>query len=201
MILALLACASPFDELDATIEQFLIDEQLEGATAVIVHVDDGVVHKAAYGSFELDRVSMIASSSKVLSAGVLVKLADDGQLDLDAPVSQYLGHWGEHKTDITTAQLLSNSSGMVGLTDDPYYTLGLCQSSRTARCRTVRRPSARPRTTPTVSLQTPSTDMEVAPGSWPAAWPSRSAARAGPSWSRRPTVRVGSRTPRTETTS
>ena len=130
-MLLLLGCTPELAEFDATIEAFLVEQDLDGATAVIVHRDEGVVHKAAYGAYDVDRISLIASASKVLSAGVLVKLADDGVIDLDEPISTYLGHWGEHKTDITTAQLLSNSSGMVGLTDDPYYTPYLCQYTPT----------------------------------------------------------------------
>lgn len=127
MIALLLACTSPFADFDASVEAFLEQEGLPGATAVIVHRDDGVVHTQAYGTFQVDRVSLIASSSKVMSAGVLMALHDRGVLDVDAPVSDALAGWGAHKTDINTAQLLSNSSGMVGLTDDPMYTKYLCQ--------------------------------------------------------------------------
>lgn len=126
-MILLLACTPPFDAFDATVDAFLVENELGGATAVIVHRDEGVVHRRGYGAFGEDRISLIASSSKVLSAGVLVGLEDQGLLDLDAPISEALSDWGEHKTDITTAQLLSNSSGLVGLTDDPYYTLYLCQ--------------------------------------------------------------------------
>jgi CubicO group peptidase (beta-lactamase class C family) len=104
-----------FDPFDAEVDAFLSEVGLDGATAVIVHEDDGVLHTAGYGAFGVDRVSAIASSSKIISAGVLLRLADDGLLDLDTPISEYLGDWGDHKTDITVAQMLSNSSGMPGL--------------------------------------------------------------------------------------
>ena len=127
MLLLLLACAPEFAAFDETVEAFLIEAELEGATAVIVTREDGVVHRRGYGAFEEDRVSMIASSSKVMSVGVLMALHDDGLLDIDAPISDTLGDWGQHKTDITTAHLLSNSSGLVGLTDNAMYLPYLCQ--------------------------------------------------------------------------
>jgi CubicO group peptidase (beta-lactamase class C family) len=127
MLTLLLACTPEFAEFDQTVDAFLLESGLEGATAVIVHRDEGVVHRQAYGTFEQGRISMIASSSKVMSVGVLMALHDEGALDIDAPVSDTLGDWGEHKTDITTAQLLSNSSGLVGLTDNAMYLPYLCQ--------------------------------------------------------------------------
>lgn len=112
---------------DATVEAFLAANQLEGATAVVVHRDYGVLHARGFGAFPLDRVSLLASSSKILSAGVLVRLADQGLLDLDAPVSTYLADFGAYKTDIPVASLVSNSSGLVSLTDDPTYAPYICQ--------------------------------------------------------------------------
>jgi CubicO group peptidase (beta-lactamase class C family) len=114
----------PFDE---ALAAFLTTHGLEGATAVVVHLDHGMVHLSGYGAFESDRISLVASSSKVLSAGVLMWLADEGLLDLDVPVSNYLAAWGEHKTDVTAAQLLSNSSGLPGLIENPTYVPYLCQ--------------------------------------------------------------------------
>lgn len=130
--LLLLGCGSDdavrdFTEFDSAMEAFLDVEGLSGATAVVVHEDDGVVHLQGYGEFPDDRISLIASSSKVLSVGVLMRLHDDGLLDIDVPISEYLGAWGEYKTDITVAQLVSNSSGLFGLTDGPFYGPYLCQ--------------------------------------------------------------------------
>ncbi len=116
-----------FQAFDDLVDAYLAENDLAGATAAIVHEDDGVLHVQSYGAFAEDRVSLIASASKIISAGVLLRLADDGLLDLDAPISSYLGAWGEHKTDITVAQLLSNSSGMVGILDNPTYGPYICQ--------------------------------------------------------------------------
>ena len=72
-----------------------------------------------------DRISLVASSSKMITAGVLLRLQDDGLLDVDAPIGDVVGWTGN--PDITTAQLLSNSSGLVGLLPNPTYGPYLCQ--------------------------------------------------------------------------
>ena len=117
-----------FTEFDSTLEAFLAENDLEGATAIVVHRDYGVVHERAFGTFDIDRVSLLASASKIITAGVLMRLADEGLLDIDEPLSTYVPWWwGERPMDVTVAQLLSNSSGMVGLIDDPMYVPYLCQ--------------------------------------------------------------------------
>src|SRR5690606_23290377 len=101
-----------------------------GAAAVVVHRDAGIVHVQGYGKFDEDRLFLIASSSKPLSVGVLMRLADQGLLDIDAPIGTYVGDmWGNEKAALTVAQLVSNSSGMVGLTDNPLYEPYRCQYS------------------------------------------------------------------------
>jgi CubicO group peptidase (beta-lactamase class C family) len=118
-----------FTAFDEAVEKFVQDNALRGASSVIVEKDSGVVHAKGYGEFAADRLYLIASSSKVVSVGVLMRLVDDGKLDLDMPISKYLGDWGEYKTDLTTAQLISNSSGLISLTDNPYYLPYICQYS------------------------------------------------------------------------
>jgi CubicO group peptidase (beta-lactamase class C family) len=107
-----------------------IDEHgLDGAALVVVHRDDGVVHEQYWGEFGPDRVSLIASSSKMVVAGVLLRLADEGLIDLDAPVADAV-EWGSGNPTITPAQLVSNSSGLVGLGPNPGYPPYLCQFLR-----------------------------------------------------------------------
>jgi len=91
------------------------DAGLRGASAVVVDEEGAVVHSQGYGEYEAERLYLVASASKPLSVGVLMRLADQGLLDLDTPISEYLGEWGEHKTNVTVAQLVSNSSGLPSL--------------------------------------------------------------------------------------
>lgn len=105
---------------------FVDGNGLNGAGLVVVDRDDGIVHEAYVGEFDRDRVSLIASSTKMITAGVLLRLADDGLLDLDAPVADAV-EWGAGNPDVTPAQLVSNSSGLVGLGPNPAYGPYVCQ--------------------------------------------------------------------------
>lgn len=114
--------------LDSAIERALAEQGLAGAVAAVVQRDRGIVHLRGYGRFRSDRVFLLASASKPISAGVIMRLADRGTLDADAPLDSLLsGAWGAGKADLTLAQLLSNSSGMVGLLDAPGYRPYRCQ--------------------------------------------------------------------------
>jgi CubicO group peptidase (beta-lactamase class C family) len=61
----------------------------------------------------------------MIAAGVLLALQDDGLIDIDAPVADVTGWDGN--PEITTAQLISNSSGLVGLYPNVAYPPYLCQ--------------------------------------------------------------------------
>lgn len=117
-----------FDAFDQAVASVVEDEGLEGASAVVVDRESGEVHLQGYGSFDAERVYLIASSSKILSVGVLMSLADADIVDIDGPIGTYVeAAFGEGKPELTLAQLLSNSSGLVSLTDDPLYAPYLCQ--------------------------------------------------------------------------
>lgn len=116
----------PFGEITDTVHAFVQTKGLDGAGLVIVDVDDGIVYEQYFGSFSADRISLIASSSKMISAGVLLKLHEDGLLDMDAAVASQVD-WAVDNPDITPAQLVSNSSGLVGLGPDILYAPYLCQ--------------------------------------------------------------------------
>jgi CubicO group peptidase (beta-lactamase class C family) len=118
--------APDFSEVDQVIDGFVADEGLEGAALVVVDRDEGVVHEHYAGDFGPDRVSLIASSSKMLTAGILMRLDDQGLLDVDAPVAEVVD-WGAGNPEVTPVQLVSNSSGLVGLIDEPTFPPYLCQ--------------------------------------------------------------------------
>jgi CubicO group peptidase (beta-lactamase class C family) len=103
-----------FGEVAAEVDRFVADNGLSGAGLVVVDRDAGTVFEHYAGDFGPDRISLIASASKVLTAGVLMRLDDEGVLDVDAPIGDVVDWAGDH-ADVTPAQLLSNSSGLVGL--------------------------------------------------------------------------------------
>lgn len=85
---------------------------VRGASIAIDGKTEGTLHSQGYGEFAADRLYLLASASKILSVGVMMRLQDQGKLDIDRPISEYLGDWGEHKPNVTLAQLVSNSAGM-----------------------------------------------------------------------------------------
>ena len=100
-----------FTETEQILDDIVRDEDLNGAGLVVVHPDHGIVHESYRGEIAPDRISLIASTGKVISSGVLLHLADEGLLDMDAPISEAVG-WGASLPGVTPAQLLSNSSGL-----------------------------------------------------------------------------------------
>jgi CubicO group peptidase (beta-lactamase class C family) len=116
-----------FASSDEVITSYLEDTpRLEGANLIIVHRDYGIVHHRSFGAFDRDRISLVASSSKSVTAAVLMALEDEGLLDTNEPLQNYLG-WEGVYPDVTVAQLLSNSSGLVGLGPNIAYGPYLCQ--------------------------------------------------------------------------
>lgn len=108
------------------VEQFVADRELNGAGLVIVDRDDGIIGEIYAGDFTADRVSLVASSSKMVTAGVLLRLQDQGLLDLDTPIAEYVP-WADGNPDITVAQMLSNSAGLPGLFPEVGFAPYVCQ--------------------------------------------------------------------------
>jgi len=121
-----------FSAVRPVIDAFLAENHLDGAGLVVVEKDDGIVGEEYFGDIDADRVSLVASASKTVTAGVLVRLADQGELDLDQPIAEYVDWASGAHPDITVAQLLSNSSGLVGLLPNPAYGPYVCQFLATA---------------------------------------------------------------------
>src|SRR5882672_8763070 len=70
-----------FTKFDSAVESFLTSNNLKGASGVVVHKDHGIVHTKGYGAYPADRKYLVASSSKIVSVGVLMRLADQGKVD------------------------------------------------------------------------------------------------------------------------
>ena len=126
---ASLADEADFDEVGTTMDAYVADHDLTGAGLVVVDPDEGIVYEHYVGEeFGPDHLSLIASSSKMITAGVLMRLHDQGVLDVDAPVADAVDWPGAAANpEITPAQLVSNSSGLVGLLPNPTFVPYLCQ--------------------------------------------------------------------------
>jgi CubicO group peptidase (beta-lactamase class C family) len=120
-----------FSEVSPIVEAFVTERGLDGAGLVVVDRDDGIVYEDYWGEFGPERVSLVASSSKMIVAGVLLRLDELGVLDLDQPIADLTGWRPEDPSTataaVTIAQLLSNSSGFVGLGPTALYGPYTCQ--------------------------------------------------------------------------
>ena len=106
-----------FSTVDARLQQFLDEsDRYDGISITLVDEAQGTVHEAAFGDHTTDIVVLLASASKMPAATLLMALDDDEQLDYDvsAPIGRYLP-WDGVYGDRTSVQLVSNTSGIPGL--------------------------------------------------------------------------------------
>ena len=97
-----------------------IDQQFVGNFAMAI-LKEGVVEHEKFHSagkpVDRNTVFQVSSLSKWISAFGIMKLVEDGKLDLDAPVSKYLTRWqlpsGEfNNEEVTVRRLLSHTAGL-----------------------------------------------------------------------------------------
>lgn len=104
---------------------------VSGVGLTVVHKDRGVIHQYHGGMISPTRISLVDSAASWLTAGVLLRLEDEGELDLDKPVADYVD-WGDAHPEVTVAQLLSNSSGLTGRDTAEPFAPYFCQYVATA---------------------------------------------------------------------
>lgn len=85
---------------------------LPGASLLVVK-DDKVLYEKYFGTFTPKTVVQIASSSKWLSAAVIMTLVDEGKINLDAKLSTYMPQFIGKRGEPTVRQMLSHTSGMI----------------------------------------------------------------------------------------
>ncbi|MCC7267931.1 MAG: beta-lactamase family protein [Caulobacteraceae bacterium] len=108
---------------------------LPGASLLVVQ-DDKVLYERYFGDYTPDTVVPIASSSKWLSAAVIMTLVDEGKIDLDARISKYLPNFTGQKGEMTIRQMFSHTSGLVDFDEWPRwdYSISMAQyADRVAR--------------------------------------------------------------------
>ena len=128
--LPICAFAAPPSRADvaAYAEQVLAGNNLDDAPgmAVLVARDDEVLYRGAHGAANLqlgvplspDQVFRIGSVTKQFAAAAVLKLAEDGKLSLDDPLTKFVpGYPGGDK--VTVRMLLNHTSGIRSYTDIP----------------------------------------------------------------------------------
>lgn len=104
------AAVCPFNDAVAGFQNLLAAQQLEGG-ALLLGDRQGLFLERYFGSYDAQTVIAIASASKWLGAVRIVQLADQGRLDLDAPVSNYLPQFTGEKGQMNLRQMFSHTAG------------------------------------------------------------------------------------------
>ena len=100
-----------FTAITESLKDAVEDAPLDGACLLVVK-DGQTIYQECFGRYEPDTVVSIASASKWLSAATIMTLVNEGRLNLDDPVSEYLPEFTGKKGEITVRQLLSHTSGL-----------------------------------------------------------------------------------------
>lgn len=114
LLLSGIASGSPrFAGVDASVNALMTRHGLPGA--VLMLAQDGViVHQQAYGAYTLATRVPMASASKWMSAALMARLVDQGQLRWDDPLSRFIPEAPADKAMITVRQLFSMTSAIPG---------------------------------------------------------------------------------------
>lgn len=103
---------------EAAVHEFMAREGIPAAHVTILRGDQ-VILQRGYGSARaLDRapdaasVFPLGSISKQFTAAVILALADEGKLQLHAPVGRYLPEWFADEPDLLITHLLTQTSGL-----------------------------------------------------------------------------------------
>ena len=92
----------------------------------LVYAQAGMADRERGIPFARDTICRVFSMSKPITAFAVMKLWEDGKLDLDAPVAAYLPEFGDAEhTDLTIRQLLCMTSGYGYNDNDSVQSAGL----------------------------------------------------------------------------
>jgi CubicO group peptidase (beta-lactamase class C family) len=101
--------AADLAPIDKIMEQSL--ETLGGSANLLLIRDGKTIYRKSFGKFTPDTVVPVASASKWISAGVIMRLVEKGKLSLDDPISKYIADAPADKGKITLRQLFSMTGG------------------------------------------------------------------------------------------
>jgi CubicO group peptidase (beta-lactamase class C family) len=110
--------------LDSAIQRLMKQQQVPGVAIAVIERGRitavngyGLANKAKMIPVTGDTVFQAASISKPVSASLVMKLVQEGKLDLDQPVTHYLKHWrlpvGRYSDEgVTLRCILSHTAGL-----------------------------------------------------------------------------------------
>ena len=119
-VLPLAAQQPRFAELDAVVQAELEQTKTPGAVVAIVQ-GDKIVYNKGFGVANIeskqpvtpDMLFRIGSMTKMYTAATLLTLAEEGKLDLHAPIGKYLSGLPPRLSAVTAHQLLTHTAGFM----------------------------------------------------------------------------------------
>lgn len=114
----------PSADIEAYLKQRMEKRRIPGLQVAVVH-KGRIVMLGAYGTADIQdgmpvtnkTVFSINSATKTFTGVAVMQLAEEGKLDIDAPVSRYLDGLPEKWQPITIKQLLTHVSGLPDILD------------------------------------------------------------------------------------
>jgi D-alanyl-D-alanine carboxypeptidase len=125
------------DRIQSYLDEWRASASFPGASVGVVLPDGtafgvvtGVADRLAGTPLKVDDLFLAGSTGKTLFAAVALQLIEQGVLDLDAPISKYLGTrpWFSrlpNAKDVTVRHLMTHTSGIIRYEMDPKFTAAL----------------------------------------------------------------------------
>jgi CubicO group peptidase (beta-lactamase class C family) len=121
--IAVIAISATADEIDRMVEARLKRDNVPGTSIAVVR-NGKVIKTRGYGLADVENnvpatehtVYQWASVTKQFTAGAILLLAEDGKLDLDAPMSRYYTNAPASWSKVTVRHLIHHTAGMKSYT-------------------------------------------------------------------------------------
>ena len=107
-----------WEKVTAIVEAMIGARSLDGAFLEVARGDQ-VLYSRAFGRYTRDTVLNVASATKWVTATLLMTTVELDGVDLDGRIDLWLPWLPTDKAGLTLAQLLSNTSGLPGIRDNP----------------------------------------------------------------------------------
>ncbi|HEX2464304.1 MAG TPA: serine hydrolase domain-containing protein, partial [Thermoanaerobaculia bacterium] len=107
-----------WDKVTGVVDAMVAARGLDGAFLEVVRGDE-VLYSRGFGRFTRDTLLNVASATKWVTATLLMTTVERDGVDLDGRIDRYLPWIPPDKAGVTLAQLLSHTSGLPGIRDNP----------------------------------------------------------------------------------
>jgi len=101
-----------FDQTDSLLAERVKTAGLAGGMVRLSRADGSIIHEKSIGSITGSTALSVASSTKWITAAVLMTFVDSGVVGLDDDISRWLPEFASDKPAISARQLLDHTSGV-----------------------------------------------------------------------------------------